>query len=276
MTMKPILSLMVCLAAGGCATVATMKGDQSAQVQGRTLAYSLSGTGSPTVIFEAGMGDTKEIWAAVAPQVAKSTAVLTYDRAGYGASRVAFDRRSAIEVVADLRGLLEAAGLKPPYVLVGHSLGGLYMQYFARQYPGEVVGLVLVESTHWDQQARMEKESPATAAMTTVLVRSMPSHVRSEYEGSELTGQQVRNSPLPTGIPIVVLTGTHRNLLERGKFADVDYALQREIVNTYHAQQIIANRSGHYVQKDQPDLVVGAVADVLAQVREHAFRQPPN
>ena len=118
MTMKPLLTLMLCVAVGGCATLATMKGDQSA-VQGRTLAYSLSGTGSPTVVFEAGMGDAKEVWSTVAPQVAKATTVLTYDRAGYGASRVAFDRRSAAEVVADLRGLLETAGRKPPYVLVG-------------------------------------------------------------------------------------------------------------------------------------------------------------
>ena len=270
--MKQLLFLMFCVTVGGCATVATMKGDQSAQVQGRTLAYSLSGTGSPTVVFEAGMGDAKEVWSAVAPQVAKTTTVLTYDRAGYGASRIALDRRSAIEVVGDLRGLLEAAGLKPPYVLVGHSLGGLYMQYFARQYPSEVAGLVLVETTHWDQQARMATESPTTASLTQVLVRSMPPHVQREFDGSELAGRQVREAQPTNSIPVIVLTGTHRNLLERGKFAAADYALQKEMVSTYHARQIIADRSGHYIQKDQPDLVVAAVADVIAQVREHTNR----
>ena len=272
MTMKPLLTLILCVAVGGCATLATMKGDQSAEVQGRTLAYSLSGTGSPTVVFEAGMGDTKEVWSTVAPQVAKATTVLTYDRAGYGASRVALDRRSAAEVVADLRGLLEAAGLKPPYVLVGHSLGGLYMQYFARQYPSEVAGLVLVDSTHWDQQARMEKAFRTIATMTQVLVRSMPPHVQREFSGSELAGRQVREAPPPKAIPVVVLTGTRRNLLERGKFANVDYGLQKEIVSAYHARQVIADRSGHYIQKDQPDLVVAAVTDVIAPVRSNTPR----
>ena len=272
MTMKPLFILMLCLVVGGCATVATMRGDQSAQIQGRTLAYSLSGTGSPAVVFEAGMGDAKETWSAVAPQVAKSTTVLTYDRAGYGASRMAFDERSAVEVVTDLRMLLKAAGLKPPYVLVGHSLGGLYMQFFARQYPSEVAGLVLVESTHWDQQARMAKESPTTANITKVLVRTMPPHVQREFDGSALAGRQVREAPATHNIPVVVLTGTHRNLLERGKFADADYALQKEIASAYHARQVIADRSGHYIQKDQPDLVVAAVADVLKLVREHANR----
>lgn len=116
------------LVVAGCATVTATKGDRIALVQGRVLAYSLAGAGAPTVVFEAGMGDTEEVW-----------------------------------VVADLRGLLESAGLKPPYVLVGHSLGGLYRQYFARRYPDEVAALVLVESTHWDQQAR--KENAANIAM---------------------------------------------------------------------------------------------------------------
>ena len=270
--MKPLLPLMLCLIVGGCATAETMKRDLSAQILSRTLAYSLAGNGSPAVVFEAGMGDAKEIWSAVAPQVAKSTTVLTYDRAGYGASQMAFDDRSAVEVVTDLRELLKAAGLKPPFVLVGHSLGGLYMQYFARQYPSEVAGLVLVESTHWDQQARMEKESPTTANMTKVLARTMPPHVQREFSGSALAGRQVREAPETKHIPVVVLTGTHRNLLERGKFADADYALQREVVRAYHARQIIADRSGHYIQKDQPELVVAAVADVLTLVREQTIR----
>ena len=130
--------------------------------------------------------------------------------------------------MADLRGLLETAGLKPPYVLVGHSLGGLYMQYFARQYPSEVAGLVLVDSTHWDQQARMEKAFRTIATMTQVLVRSMPPHVQREFSGSELAGRQVREAPPPKDIPVVVLTGTQRNLFERGKFTDVDSPCRRK------------------------------------------------
>lgn len=265
--MKTLLTALMCVTLASCATIATIKGDDSVKVQGRTMAFARQGSGTPTIVFESGLADNKEKWTRVAAEVAKTTAVVTYDRAGYGASMSANGPRTAVEVVRDLREMLQAAGIKPPYVLVGHSLGGLYMQYFARQFPNEVAGLVLIESTHWDQMARMRRESPGTMNMVTALSAVMEPHVRTEFDGSTAAEKQVRDAPALISMPVVVLTGTRRNFVERGKFATAWYKLQKEEASTYQAEHVIAEHSGHYVHQDQPELVVAAINKVVAQVK---------
>jgi pimeloyl-ACP methyl ester carboxylesterase len=266
--MKPatLLAALALLCGNGCASLATLKSD-TVQINGRTVAYARSGSGSPTVIFESGLGDGKDKWSAVATQLAQSTTVLSYDRAGYGGSSGSNENRDAVHVVAELRALLQAVGVKPPYVLVGHSLGGVYMQYFARRFADEVAGLVLVESSHWDQNARMSEASPATMNTLKVLSLTMPPTMRAELEAATLAGRQVNEAPTPRTMPVIVLTGTQRSVLERGKFAATWNELQQEITATYHAEQIIASRSGHYVQNDQPELVIAAIKKVLAKTQ---------
>jgi len=103
------------------------------------------------VILETGADDVAEIWSLVQPGVAGFTQVCAYDRAGLGQSDPGPEPRDSVRVVEELHTLLTTAGVGGPYVLVGHSLGGMYMRLFADEYPGEVVGLVLVDSAHIDQ-----------------------------------------------------------------------------------------------------------------------------
>ena len=192
--MKILFLLSVSLILPGCAAVAALKGDESLQADGRTYSFQRSGSGPVTVVFESGLGDGMDKWSKVAERVSPLATVLSYDRAGYGASSATSDRRSAIEIVADLRAVLHATGLTPPYVLVGHSLGGLYMQYFARQYPQEVAGLVLVESSHWDQQARMTQDAPGSMNAVKVLSFAMAPNVRAEFEDSARRGASAQRT----------------------------------------------------------------------------------
>src|SRR5581483_6731748 len=112
----------------------------------------LEGRGTPTVILESGLGDTLDVWSAVQPLIAAGCArTLAYNRAGYLGSDPSDAPRDSVTIVGELRAELQRQHIKPPYILVGHSLGGLYMQYFARNYPKEVSGLLLVDSTHWHQ-----------------------------------------------------------------------------------------------------------------------------
>src|SRR6266704_3721215 len=118
--------------------------------------FKLEGKGTPTVILESGLGDTLDVWNAVQPLIATGCArTLTYNRAGYLGSDNSNAPRDSATIVGELRAELRRQNIKPPYVLVGHSLGGLYMQYFARNYREEVAGLVLVDSTHWEQHLEM-------------------------------------------------------------------------------------------------------------------------
>ena len=127
---------------------------QMVDLGGYQLHILCQGQGSPTVVIEAGAGDFCLGWEQVWPEVAKLTRVCTYDRAGLGWSERSPKSRTAQNVVAELHSLLTKAGLEGPYVLVGHSIGGLYVRLYEHQYPDEVVGLVLVDASHEEQSLR--------------------------------------------------------------------------------------------------------------------------
>ncbi len=109
------------------------------------------GTGSPTVIFENGLGDVLVEWQAVQLQVAGFTRVCSYDRAGYGESDAGPFPRTSLQIAHELHALLQNAGERPPFILAGHSFGGYSVRVFHGQYAPEVVGMVLVDSTQEDQ-----------------------------------------------------------------------------------------------------------------------------
>jgi pimeloyl-ACP methyl ester carboxylesterase len=121
---------------------------------GRRLNLFCRGSGGPVVIFEAGLESDGWDWLKVHPAVAKLTTACVYDRAGYGFSDTATRPATHAQAVADLHVLLQRAKLKPPYVLVGHSMGGRVAQLYAYTWPKEVGGLVIVDSEHEDEPAR--------------------------------------------------------------------------------------------------------------------------
>jgi len=127
---------------------------QMIDVGGRQLHIYCTGAntdGSPTVILETGLGSTSAAWAFVQPEVAKSTRVCSYDRAGMGWSELSPATRDAEHIAQELHTLLKNAKVPSPFVLVGWSYGGLYVREYVGQYSEEVAGLVLLDSSHPDQ-----------------------------------------------------------------------------------------------------------------------------
>ncbi|MBF6599040.1 MAG: alpha/beta hydrolase [Dehalococcoidia bacterium] len=129
-------------------------------VGGHRLHAHIAGTGSPTVIFESGLGCPSLDWCLVQPEVAKFTATCSYDRAGIGWSQAAASPRLSHRVVGETHTLLRATGAAPPYVLVGHSAGGLLARVFAERFRDEVVGMVLVDASCEGQDAVLEATQP--------------------------------------------------------------------------------------------------------------------
>ncbi len=113
-----------------------------------------SGQGSPTVILESGLGGPSVDWLMVQAGVSKFARVCSYDRAGYGWSDAGPEPRSSLQIAHELRQLLQSSGEKGPYVLVGHSMGGYNIRVYTGQYPNDVVGIVLVDASHEDQDLR--------------------------------------------------------------------------------------------------------------------------
>ena len=138
--------------------------------EGGTLRLRSAGAGMPTVVFESGSGWTGEYWSPVLDELAASASVVSYDRAGLGASTAQPGSRLPTAVAGRLRAALGVAGFTPPYVLVGHSLGGLHVRAFAYQWPEEVLGLVLVDPSHERMRAvaRQLIKVPGVSALQAV------------------------------------------------------------------------------------------------------------
>jgi pimeloyl-ACP methyl ester carboxylesterase len=122
---------------------------------GRRLNLYCLGEGTPTVVFESGLADELAVWALVQPTIAAHTRACSYDRAGIGYSDPGRRPADSANIADDLHRLLNAASIKPPYILVGHSLGGMHVRLYADTYPTDVAGMVLVDSAEetWEENA---------------------------------------------------------------------------------------------------------------------------
>ena len=118
-----------------------------------------SGSGSPTLVLDAGLGNDGLIWGGVQPVLAKTTRVCSYDRAGFGWSDALPPPRDADHIAAELHGLLIAAKVNGPIVLMGHSIAGIYIRDYATRYPEKLAGLIFV-----DGSTPLQNRNPAFAA----------------------------------------------------------------------------------------------------------------
>jgi pimeloyl-ACP methyl ester carboxylesterase len=141
-----------------------------AEFPGVSLNLNCTGTGSPTVILDSGLGVPAAGWDLVQPEIAKFARVCSYDRAGYGWSTAGPMPRTTEEIVRELHALLSISGEKGPYVMVAHSFGGYNVRVYTKEYPAEVAGLVLVDTSHEDQENLMPPSMrKAMAEMTAQL-----------------------------------------------------------------------------------------------------------
>jgi pimeloyl-ACP methyl ester carboxylesterase len=129
-------------------------------VNGTKMRLDCRGSGGPTVLLEAGAQSSSRVWVKIQDDVAQFTRVCSYDRAGYGWSDPVLEAMLPQQVADMLHALLDEAGEQPPYLMVGHSFGGVYVRTFAAQYPHEVVGMVLVDSSH---ESQIQDAPPAMA-----------------------------------------------------------------------------------------------------------------
>jgi pimeloyl-ACP methyl ester carboxylesterase len=256
--MKQFATLIAVIVAAATSTASAIPDDTLTPPHHR---LRVEGQGKRTVILESGLGDTLDVWKDIQGQLAAHcTRTVAYNRAGYEGSDPAEAPRDAATIVAELRTELQSRNLAPPYVLVGHSLGGLYMQYFARNFPDEVAGLVLIDSTHWNQGLRIDNGANTPYAGRTAVTLFMPWIVRREIGDSEAAGEQVRASPHPENLPTIVLSSTRGPQGETPAARAQAARFQDEIAADFPlSRHLRVEDSGHYIQRDRPDVVVQAV-----------------
>ena len=253
---------------------------------GRRLALTRLGTGAPTVVFETGLGAESDEWEPIQREVAQFTATCRYDRANRGGGDPAPKPRSARESVTDLHTLLEAAAIPRPYLLVGHSLGGVIVRLYAHQYPHDVAGLVLVDPMHEDQFERISPlippPFPGEPDTLTEFRRFWTEEWRDPTknpEGADFQANraQVRAMDSLGALPLVILTAG--NFLKLGPPGDPGarrthqlwQELHREMMQqSSNAQQVMVETSGHFVQREQPKSVVAAIRRMVETLNGRA------
>lgn len=232
-------------------------------VNGRVVEYEKrAGNSSPTVVFEAGLGASLDAWDPIINRV--GAPVFAYSRAGYGASSAAETKRTGAQIVEELREDLTAAGVRPPYILVGHSIGGTYMQLFAQRYPNEVAGLILVDSRPAEMTDRCLRElRMAPCRIPRPLQYLMPAAGRAEFAVVDETYAQIRAGGSLRNTPLVVISATKHSggAGFNAMWADLQNDLARQSSNSRH---IIATGSGHDVQIDRPEVIIAAIRDLRA------------
>ena len=259
-----------------------------------------TGTGTPSVVFESGLGGTSLDWVRVQPEVARFTRACSYDRAGYGWSELGPEPRHAARIASELDRLLLHGGVPAPYVLVGHSFGGLVIRLFAaRSERGPVAGLVLVDATHEHQFRRMESagvqvpmaptgrrfvianhglvpdglpERLKPLAQRLALARKSTRTLYGELGSLRHSARQVgaiRRSP---DAPVIVLARGPRPAVD----ADSDHDrrdrvwrdLQRDLSRRMENGSFqVVHGAGHYIHLERPERVVGAIRTIVDGLR---------
>lgn len=249
--------------------------------EGRRLFLDCVGSGKPTVVLEAGLGGDTFNWQEVQPQIGRTTRTCAYDRAGLGNSVALPGVHDARDEISDLQRLLAGARIAPPYVLVGHSYGGLLARLFANAHPTQTAGVVLVDAMGRDQTRRQLALWPRTKARA--LRRSVARRVRDgvDLAAGEALAARVRSLG---AVPLAVVTaGRHDNEwghVTPGLAVALDRqwgAMQDELaaLSSNHVH-VVARRSDHFVQgiDGQPRVVIGAVQAIVRAARDHTPLPP--
>jgi pimeloyl-ACP methyl ester carboxylesterase len=262
---------------------------------GYRLHLNCMGAGSPTVVIDSGLGDWSASWSnAVQPQAARTTRVCTYDRAGMGYSERGPLPRTASRFSDELHTLLQRADISGPYVVAGHSSGGLTARVFAAAYPSEVVGVLLIDSVTPGQGAQADAPtSTGWSSIATLPARvGLPRLLAGPLDlkagmTPEIANAYVANSVTPrsaqTGVDEFVgmsqgaaeanavksLGALPLIVLSRAPDRDPEWdRKQTDLLRlSSNSQHLFADRSGHNIQLDQPEAAVNAITQMVERVR---------
>ena len=232
----------------------------------------------PTVILEAGMNESSATWRGLPAKIADFTRVCAYDRAGLGKSNTATPgARTSLQVATELHALLKKAGITGPLLIVGHSLGGVHARMYASRYAIDVAGMVLVDSVHEDEIARWLAMVPAEARRELEAEGAMRV-MGDEAVDVEASFAQLRAAKWRTRIPLIVLSRGRksftaadypprlRSLAPRGEALRIE--MQKDLARrSTRGRHRFAEKSGHMIHHDEPDVVLEAIREVMEAAR---------
>lgn len=236
---------------------------QLATVHGESIEHVCAGTGPASVVLVNGAGGPIEGWFKVFGPLTEFSKAFAYNRPGVGGSTEPSVPQCGSHMVGSLRSLLRVAGVTPPYVLVGHSLGGLIVNLYARRHPSEVGAVVLLEATSPSDPADLAKhENRIQRSIRRAIEWISPSNPNAETRHVPTTVSELRAAPAFPAVPLFVITGGKSAMA----WATSPKALAARAKNQQAltslppgSRHVIAHRSGHFPQFTESDVVVATV-----------------
>lgn len=230
--------------------------------------YSLQGQGSPTIVLQAGLGDNKSAWNPVIDDLARHHQVIALDRPGHANNPATDAPRDPCTIAAEQRAMLQAAGVAPPYLLIGHSLGGAYEFVYAKLYPQDVAGFVLLDPTplhHWEN---IQRDAPSAATLLKVMRTVAFSKTDTAEFNQQSNCLERLDLTKPLTQPGKVLVSARRRPEEKGEFEIMLNRTRQQWVGLTGVSKLdVIHDSGHYIQKDSPEEVLQAVQEVTDKIK---------
>ncbi|GGH74161.1 alpha/beta fold hydrolase [Phaeocystidibacter marisrubri] len=233
----------------------------------------ITGSGSPTVIFESGLGTPLNNWHQVQTSISANYKTISYDRLGIGGSSATESPRNIDNLVSDLRTLITLNEIDGPIVFVGHSLGGHIARKYQELYPSNVVGLFLIDPTNeylYDAVFN-EMTSETVDSMKTAWddnFKNQPIGVYNEWKEVDGIDAVLRKCPLPTGIPITILASYQ----ESSFLTETNAKLKKELLSDWQEGKanvtiLETTNSGHYIHLGEPDWVISQLETFLMNIQ---------
>ena len=271
-----------------------------ADLETHRLYYDCQGKRGPVVLIDYGIGGSTLAWRDIQRELAADTTVCTYDRAGYGWSDPGPAPRTARQAAEELRALADAAGLIPPFILLGHSFGGFDTRIFAASHPADVVGLVWLDAAHPAEPLRSGGPAPGSAIRNPFGTATLPQAETDDAVAAYLntrrkavfaqmdelahfdeSARQALDAGVLPAVPLIVIARGVGRAASPPEDEQRWHRHQAELARLSPQGKLwIAEHSGHEIHHDRPDLVVAAVREVLEKTRAgspptaHAAAQP--
>lgn len=238
--------------------------EQLIELNGQRVQMAVSGPiSAPAVLFENGLDMTLDGWRYVLPLLSQQALLIRYNRPGSGRSTDDGSARRSAPICEHLRAVLAAAGAEPPFVLVGHSLGGLYVQACARRMPELVAGLVLVDPAVRGQEALLRRHDRFGAVLLGALQGTLPGAAGRELQAAAAVEAEIAALPVFDRGPVLTLVAGHDRLLEDRAFKNARRAAMREQTLQYPQGEVIEVEGGHLLTEEQPRAIADAVLRIL-------------
>jgi pimeloyl-ACP methyl ester carboxylesterase len=251
------------------AASAGMAGKQMIRSPLTKVEAAIQGTrapGEPVVVLIHGLGSDMGTWKPLLPGLAAKHQLFAYNRPGYGNSSWSGRKRDARNIAEELHATLAAAGLQPPYLLVGHSLGGVYAQEFASLYPDETSGMVLVDTAVPHQRAMLEKHGLLQSILIGNFMLAGSPMPHREYFNQNENDAVLDSAQLYSSGPIAILMASHLDPLSPGGYARARQDAMRTLADRYHAT-LTRVEGGHFIHNEHPEAVLAAIDAVFAEAR---------